>query len=128
MKADAVRRLCAVLERENAALAGLDFAAVAGCAAEKAAALAALGPPGGAPGAGPPGGAPGGARGPADAEVVRALDAAVRENRRRLEHALAVQGRIIALVARAAPAARGSAYGTPARSLRPAAHALVARV
>ncbi len=115
MKADAVRRLCAVLERENAALAGLDFAAVAGCAAEKAAALAALGPPGGAPGLG-------------DAEAVRALDAAVRENRRRLEHALAVQGRIIALVARAAPAARGSAYGTPARSLRPAAHALVARV
>ena len=127
MKADAVRRLCAVLERENAALAGLDFAAVAGCAAEKAAALAALGPPGGALG-GAPGGAPGGARGPADAEAVRALDAVVRENRRRLEHALAVQGRIIALVARAAPAARGSAYGTPARSLRPAAHALVARV
>ena len=127
MKADAVRRLCAVLERENAALAGLDFAAVAGCAAEKAAALAALGPPGGALG-GAPGGAPGRARGPADAEAVRALDAAVRENRRRLEHALAVQGRIIALVARAAPAARGSAYGTPARSLRPAAHALVARV
>ena len=127
MKADAVRRLCAVLERENAALAGLDFAAVAGCAAEKAAALAALGPPGGALG-GAPGGASGGARGPADAEAVRALDAAVRENRRRLEHALAVQGRIIALVARAAPAARGSAYGTPARSLRPAAHALVARV
>ncbi len=127
MKADAVRRLCAVLERENAALAGLDFAAVAGCAAEKAAALAALGPPGEALG-GAPGGAPGGARGPADAEAVRALDAAVRENRRRLEHALAVQGRIIALVARAAPAARGSAYGTPARSLRPAAHALVARV
>ncbi len=119
MKADAVRRLCAVLERENAALAGLDFAAVAGCAAEKAAALAALGPPGGAPG---------GAPGLGDAEAVRALDAAVRENRRRLEHALAVQGRIIALVARAAPAARGSAYGTPARSLRPAAHALVARV
>ena len=123
MKADAVRRLCAVLERENAALAGLDFAAVAGCAAEKAAALAALGPPGGAPG-----GAPGGPPGLGDAEAVRALDAAVRENRRRLEHALAVQGRIIALVARAAPAARGSAYGTPARSLRPAAHALVARV
>ncbi len=118
MTLDALRRLRAVLERENAALAGLDFAAVGDCAAEKAAALAALGP------AGRPLGRP---PGPADAEALRALDAAVRENRRRLEHALAVQGRIIALVARAAPAARGGFYGAPGRSVRPAAHALVAR-
>ena len=103
----ALRRLLDVLERENAALAALDLGAAACFAVEKSAALAACdGPP------------------PANqGPTLRALAAAANENRRRLEHALAIQARIIALIARAAQPPTG--YGPPRR---PVAAAVWARV
>ena len=105
----ALRRLLDVLERENAALAALDLGAAACFAEEKSAALAACdGPP------------------PSDqGPTLRALATAASENRRRLEHALAIQARIIALVARTATPPTG--YGTPRRATAAAA-AVWARV
>ena len=105
----ALRRLLDVLERENTALAALDLGAAASFAEEKSAALAACdGPP--TPDLGP---------------TLRALAAAASENRRRLEHALAIQARIIALVARTATPPTG--YGPPRRATAAAA-AVWARV
>jgi len=85
---EAAERLAAVLARENAALAALDFRRAGTMLAEKQEAaeglLAAL--------------AGGGAPPPLHARLLRDL---AGENRRRLEHAIAVQGRIIGLIARA---------------------------
>jgi len=85
---EAAERLADVLSRENAALAALDLRRAAGMLAEKQAAatalLAAL--------------AGGGAPAPLHARLLHDL---AGENRRRLEHAIAVQGRVIGLIARA---------------------------
>lgn len=98
----AAARLLSVLERENAVLAALDLGAVETLADEKARALADL--------ADLSNGARFGAS--AGKDLVRALVAAAAENKRLLEWALAVQGRVIALVARAAvPDVAAEAYG-----------------
>ncbi|HUB14069.1 MAG TPA: hypothetical protein VMB34_19115 [Acetobacteraceae bacterium] len=93
---EAAERLASVLRRENAALAALDLRGAAEILAEKRAAadalLAAL--------------VGGAAPAPLHARLLRDL---AGENRRRLEHAIAVQGRVIGLVARAL---RGSALPT----------------
>jgi hypothetical protein len=99
----ALRRLLGVLEHENAALAALDLGAAGRLAEEKATALAACdGPPA-----------------PEHHPILRALAAATRENRQRLEHALTVQARIIALLGRAAVPKAG--YGPQRRPTTSAA-------
>jgi hypothetical protein len=85
---EAAERLATILKRENAALAAMDLRGAVGLLAEKQAAAAALlesltG------GAAPP---------PLQARLLSDLAA---ENRRRLEHAIVVQGRVIGLIARA---------------------------
>ena len=117
----AIRRLASVLARENAMLAVLDLGAVGALAEEKAAALAALGP------------VAAGSAAPDMAGEVRSLAAAAAENKRLLERALAVQGRVIALVVRAAAPAVGTgagAYRAPGRRMggeRPAARVICGR-
>ncbi|HVB69266.1 MAG TPA: hypothetical protein VNE67_15575 [Acetobacteraceae bacterium] len=103
--AAALRRLAAALERENAALAALDLAAIGPLLAEKEAALASLSaaPP-------PP---------PALIEAAHAVAALARRNRALLEHAMGVQGRVIALVARAARPAPTGGYQAPGRRAAP---------
>jgi hypothetical protein len=84
----AAERLAAVLTCENAALANLDLRRAAGLLAEKqqaAAAFVAAQPDGGTP----------------PAELVFRLRDLAQENRARLEHAVAVQRRIIGIIARA---------------------------
>ncbi len=100
----AAQRLTAALEQENAALAACDFAAIGGLLAEKEAALADLS-------AAPPP--------PPDTAI--ALATVTARNRALLERALAVQARIIALVARAAPPAPAHSYRAPGN--RTATHA-----
>ena len=124
----AIRRLASVLTRENTMLAALDLGAVGALAEEKAAALAdvaatlaALGP------------VAAGSAAPGMAGEVRALAAVAAENKRLLERALAVQGRVIALVVRAAAPAVGNgagAYRMPGRRMggeRPAARVICGR-
>jgi hypothetical protein len=125
-------RLADTITRENAALTALDLAGAAGMLAEKneaadaftaAQAIAArLGPVW----------LPGWQRGEAKQLAAR-LRALAQENKRLLEHAIAVQGRVIGMVARAAAEAdtaqtgpRYSARGGPPAA-RPAAMALSAR-
>ncbi len=110
-------RLAEVLARENAALAELDLRRAAGMLAEKqqaAAAFVAAQPGGGAP----------------PAELALRLRDLTQENRLKLEHAVAVQRRIIAIIARAvhaaAPAPRYGATGAMAAG-RPTAFTLSAR-
>jgi hypothetical protein len=86
--------LAAVLARENAALAALDFPAAAALLPAKTAALAALQQ---APATPPPAG------------LARELPALVADNRRLLERAILVQGRVIGIIARAAPRATAGA-------------------
>ncbi len=82
--------LADLLTRENAALAALDFAAATALLTAKEAAVAeAL-----AAGALPPDLAP-----------------LIAENRRRLEHALQVQRRVLGMMARAVPQAPAQRYG-----------------
>jgi hypothetical protein len=116
---DAAERLAAVLARENAALSASDLPRAAGMLAEKQAAaealLASL-----AGGAAPP------------VLHARLLHDLAGENRRRLEHAIAVQGRIIGLIARALrsaapPPPRYGATGVLANAARPTAFAVSAR-
>ncbi len=94
--AAALQRLAAALERENAALTALDLAAIGPLLAEKEAALASLS-------AAPP---------PSQAliEAAHAVAALARRNRALLQHAITVQGRVIALIARAARPAPLSGY------------------
>lgn len=94
---EAAERLAVVLRRENAALAALDLRAAAALLAEKRSAAAALLDTLAAGGAPRP-------------LQVRLLSDLAGENRRRLEHAIAVQGRVIGLVARAL---RGTTPTTP---------------
>jgi hypothetical protein len=115
---EAAERLAAVLKRENAALAAMDLRGAAAMLVAKQAAaadlLAAL--------------AGGGAPPPLQARLLHDL---AGENRRRLEHAIAVQGRVIGLIARALrsaspPAPRYGATGAMAAG-RTAPVALSAR-
>ena len=115
------RALAAVLARENAALAALDLPAATALLGAKEAALAAFAamtPPAA------------GAR--ALAPVLGELQALATENRALLARAIAVQSRVIALVASAGTpaAANGAAYrprGSRALPARPAACTLLAR-
>jgi hypothetical protein len=113
----AAEQLASVLARENAALAALDLRGAAAMLAEKqqaAAAFVAAQPDGGTP----------------PAELVQRLGGLAQENRARLEHAVAVQRRIIGIIARAirgtAPAPRYGATGAMAAG-RPVAFTLSAR-
>ena len=117
----ATRALAAVLARENAALAALDLPAATALLEAKQAALAAFA-------AAPPPGVAARALMP----VLRELDALAAENRALLARAIAVQSRVIALVAGAGgpAAANGAAYrprGSRALPPRPAACTLLAR-
>ena len=76
--------LADLLARENAALAALDFARATALLGEKQAATAAF--------------APSADDVPADVARLRGL---IEENRRLLEHAIRVQGRVLGMVARA---------------------------
>jgi hypothetical protein len=116
----AVETLSAVLAQENAALVALDFVRATGFLVAKRAATDSLA----LAGEQNPGGKP------TREAAVRLRDLAA-ENRRLLERAIAVQGRVIAVVARAEPRPtvmpRYGATGILARSARPAAMALSAR-
>ena len=117
MSEDAVSRLCALLERENAALERLDFAAAASLLAEKQRALDAFG-----------NATPSAAMRP----LLQRLGGLVEANRALLRHALSVQTRVIEIVAQALPPAEtGGRYGAPwggRARLRPAAWSLAARI
>jgi hypothetical protein len=123
--AGAASRLIAVLERENAALATLDLTATAALLSEKQDATAAFVQARTAFAAGPPS--------PRLRPLAERLLELGAENRRLLERAMAVQTRVMGLVARALPvsAAPGYGYGygaggaVPGR--RPIAFALSAR-
>ncbi len=94
----AAERLAEALQRENAALAALELAAVGPLLEEKIAALAAFT-------ASPP---------PQARAVVMRLRDLAAENRQLLERAILVQGRVIGTIARAAPravAAAPASYG-----------------
>jgi hypothetical protein len=88
-------RLAAILSEENAALAALDFPrAVALLPAKTLAAEAVLAAP--------------------DATAAPLLAPLAEENRRLLQHAMSVQGRVIEIIARAIPRAlqqTGACYG-----------------
>lgn len=105
---EAAERLATVLQRENAALAAMDLHGAAVLLPEKQAAaatlleaLAAPHPPQPRPLADP--------AAPLAPHLALLADLA-NENRRRLEHAIAVQGRVIGLIARAL---RNAAPPTP---------------
>ncbi|MBN8874389.1 MAG: hypothetical protein J0H67_16255 [Rhodospirillales bacterium] len=120
----AAARLAAVLARENAALAALDLAAVAALLPEKQAAAAAFAEARGAAEAQPPL--------PALRPVADQLLQLGAENRRLLERAMAVQTRVMGLVARALPVSTAPGYaapgvGAPGAARRPIAFALSAR-
>jgi hypothetical protein len=85
---NAAENLAAVLERENAALAALDLQRAAGMLAEKQHAAAAFAAP------------EAGAGAPSPELALRLRDLA-QENQARLEHAIAVQRRIVGIFARA---------------------------
>ena len=99
---EAAEHLAAVLTRENTALAALDLRRAAGMLAEKQQAAAAF--VAAQPGAGAP-----------PAELAQRLHDLAQDNRLKLEHAMAVQRRIIGIIARAirgnAPAPRYGATG-----------------
>jgi hypothetical protein len=108
--------LAETLAAENAALAVLDLPRAGAMLARKQRALADLAAAPAAPAS----------RDAAD-RMARRLQALAIENKRLLERAIATQGRVIGVIARAAaPTAGTSGYG-PARALRPAAFALVAK-
>jgi hypothetical protein len=115
-----VEALSVILVQENAALAALDLVSAGGFLAAKRAATEALARAGEAD----PGTMP-------DLAVAERLRDLAAENRRLLERAIAVQGRVIAVVARATPRSavmpRYGANGGLARTGRPAAVALSAR-
>ncbi len=101
----AAEHLAAVLTRENAALTALDLRRAAGMLAEKQQAVAAF--VAAQPGAPAP-----------PAELAQRLRDLAQDNRLKLEHAMAVQRRIIGIIARAvrstAPAPRYGATGAMA--------------
>ncbi len=101
-------RLAAVLEAENDALERLDLARAAGMLAAKQAALEAIAD------------AP-----PPEQSRLAAVAGLARANQRLLEHAIAIQARVLALVAEAARSAMASGAPAPryggATTLRPGA-------
>jgi hypothetical protein len=108
----AAARLAAVLARENDALAALDLPAAAGLVAEKRAATEAL--------ERSQAGMPAVARDPGLAAAAERLRALAEENRRLLERAIAVQGRVIGIIARAASQAVAlPGYGAGGDRTRP---------
>jgi hypothetical protein len=109
--------LAEMLEEENAALAALDLPRAAGMLGDKERAIAGLA----AVQAPPP------SRDAAE-RMSRRLQALAAENKRLLERAIAAQGRVIEVIARAAAANLASAsYGTARSAGRPTALALSAR-
>ncbi len=117
VETDPAEVLAALLEAENAALRAMDAGAVAALVPAKRSAIARLTDAGAGP-------AP-------DAAVLQRLRDLAAENRALLERAMAVQGRIIELVAAAIrpamAAPRYGATGTMAASRQVAACALSAR-
>lgn len=117
----AMECLADTLQRENAALAALDLRGAGGLLQEKSSAAKAL----------VEAQAGGGAAVPAcPAALARRLLELSRENRRLLENAMRVQGRVIGIVAGAArPVGAPCAYGATGRagSSRPPPCALSAR-
>lgn len=115
MGADPLEVLWEVLEAENAALRAADLGRAGKMLEPKQRAVAALG-----------------ASVPKSAEVAERLRRAAEENRQLLEHAIRVQGRVVAIVAQAASraTARGQYAAGVIRGHRGAAApvALVARV
>ena len=110
-------QLAETLEAENGALIVLDLPRAGAMLARKQRALADLAAMQGVP-------AP---RDAAD-RVARRLQALAMENKRLLERAIAAQGRVIGVVARAAaPAVAPTSYGAARHTGRPAALALLAR-
>lgn len=108
--------LADTLEAENAVLAVLDLARAAGMLAGKQHAVAGFTV---AQGALPDAGAE---------RMVRRLQALAAENKRLLERAIAAQGRVIGVVARAAAAIEAPPGYGASRGLRPAAFAVAERV
>lgn len=108
--------LAATLERENAALAALDLPRAVAVLADKQQAVAALADIQAVP-----------MPHPAAERMARRLQALAAENKRLLERAIAAQGRVIGVIARAAaPSTAPAGYGI-ARGHRPAAVALSAK-
>jgi hypothetical protein len=92
----AATALVETLEAENAALAALDLPRAAGLLADKQRAVAEFAAA---------------APQPAAQRTARRLRALAIENKRLLERALAVQGKVIGIVARAAAASEQTRYG-----------------
>ncbi len=109
-------RLAETLETENAALAALDLPRAAGMLLDKRSAVAAFDAVRTAP-----------APSEAVQRMARRLQALAMENKRLLERAIAVQGRVIGVVGRAATAAMEPAGYGPGRGRQPAPMAFVAR-
>jgi len=108
----AAERLAATLEAENAALVALDLPAAAALLEHKRQALARFAGVLGTNAAG--------------AEPIAArLRSLAQDNKALLERAMAAQGRVMAIIARAAMTP--SSYGTAPRASRPTAFALAAR-
>ncbi len=109
--------LAATLEAENAALATLDLPRAAGMLADKQRAVAELAAVQTAP-----------APNAAAERMARRLQGLAIENKRLLERAIAAQGRVIGVVARAAAQSVAPAgYGSARAAERPTALALSAR-
>jgi hypothetical protein len=109
--------LAETLEAENAALLALDLSRAAGMLAIKQRAVADLVAAQAAP-----------ASRDAAERMARRLQVLAVENRRLLERAMAAQGRVIEVVARAAASATApTGYGSARAAGRPAALALSAR-
>ena len=108
--------LAETLESENAALAALDLPRAAGMLANKQSAVAEFDAVRTAP-----------APSEAAQRMARRLQGLAMENKRLLERAIAVQGRVIGVVARAATAAMEPGDYGPARGRRPAPMAFSAR-
>ena len=110
--------LADTLEAENAALEALDLPRAVGMLEGKQRALAGFVAAQNAP-----------LSGQAGERMVRRLQELATENKRLLERAMAVQGRVIGVVARSVPpVGASSGYGVPTRRVsRPAAIAVLAR-
>ena len=110
--------LADTLEAENAALEALDLPRAVGMLEGKQRALAGFVAAQNAP-----------LSGQAGERMVRRLQELATENKRLLERAMAVQGRVIGVVARSVPpVVASSGYGVPTRRVsRPAAIAVLAR-
>ncbi len=109
-------RLAETLEAENAALAALDLPRAAGMLADKRSAVAEFAAARTAP-----------APSEAAERMARRLQALAMENKRLLERAIAVQGRVIGVIARAATASAEPAGYGPDRGAPPGRDGAFAR-